>query len=38
LTISGIAGTAAAFALILDRITLLKDPAFVPSCTISPLL
>jgi uncharacterized membrane protein len=38
LTISGIVGTAAAFALILDRIALLKDPAFVPSCTISPLL
>jgi uncharacterized membrane protein len=38
LTIGGVVGTAAAFALILDRIALLKDPAFVPSCSISPLL
>jgi uncharacterized membrane protein len=38
LTIGGLVGTAAAFALILDRIALLKDPAFVPSCSISPLL
>jgi hypothetical protein len=34
LTIGGLVGTAAAFALILDRIALLKDPAFVPSCSI----
>ncbi|MFD1522629.1 vitamin K epoxide reductase family protein [Pseudonocardia yunnanensis] len=34
----GALGTVAAFALILDRISLLKDPAFVPSCSISPLL
>ena len=31
-------GTLAAFALILDRIALLKDPAHVPSCSINPLL
>jgi uncharacterized membrane protein len=36
LTAGGALGTA--FALILDRISLLKDPAFVPSCSISPLL
>ncbi|WP_433294584.1 vitamin K epoxide reductase family protein [Pseudonocardia sp. CA-142604] len=38
LTAGGALGTAAAFALILDRISLLKDPDFVPSCSISPLL
>jgi uncharacterized membrane protein len=38
LTVGGIVGTAAAFALVLDRIALLEDPAFVPSCSISPLL
>jgi uncharacterized membrane protein len=38
LTVGGVVGTAAAFALVLDRIALLKDPAFVPSCSISPLL
>jgi uncharacterized membrane protein len=38
LTVGGIVGTVAAFALILDRVALLEDPAFVPSCNISPLL
>ena len=38
LTVGGVVGTAAAFALILDRIALLEDPAFIPSCNISPLL
>lgn len=38
LTVGGAVGTAAAFALILDRIALLANPAFVPSCNISPLL
>ncbi|MHA6631452.1 vitamin K epoxide reductase family protein [Pseudonocardia sichuanensis] len=38
LTVGGGVGTAAAFALILDRIALLEDPAFIPSCNISPLL
>jgi uncharacterized membrane protein len=38
LVLGGAIGTAAAFALMLDRIALLKDPAFVPSCSISPLL
>lgn len=31
-------GTAAAFALLLDRISLWKDPAFVPACSINPVL
>ena len=38
LVVGGAIGTAAAFALTVDRIALLKDPAFVPSCSISPLL
>ncbi|MHA6626594.1 vitamin K epoxide reductase family protein [Pseudonocardia sichuanensis] len=38
LTGAGGIGTLAAFALILDRIALLEDPAHVPSCSINPLL
>jgi uncharacterized membrane protein len=38
LTAGGALGTVAAFALVLDRISLLKDPNFIPSCSISPLL
>lgn len=38
LAAGGVIGTAAAFALILDRIALLRDPTFIPSCSISPLL
>lgn len=38
LAIGGIIGATAAFALTVDRIRLLQDPAFVPSCSISPLL
>ena len=38
LTGTGVIGTLAAFALILDRIALLTDPAYVPSCSINPLL
>ncbi|WP_433273432.1 vitamin K epoxide reductase family protein [Pseudonocardia xinjiangensis] len=38
LAVGGAVGAVAALALILDRIALLKDPAYVPSCSISPLL
>src|ERR1700754_4405246 len=38
LTVTGGIGALAAFALILDRIALLENPAHVPSCSISPLL
>jgi uncharacterized membrane protein len=38
LLIGGVLGTAAAFALILDRISLLEDPEFVPACSIDPVL
>ncbi len=34
----GALGTAAAFALTLDRISLLEDPEFVPACSIDPVL
>nr|WP_221383107.1 vitamin K epoxide reductase family protein [Actinoplanes polyasparticus] len=38
LTIGGLIGTLAAFVLTVEKISLLKDPAYVPSCSISPLL
>lgn len=38
LAVGGTTGALAALALTLDRIALLKDPAYVPSCSISPLL
>lgn len=38
LLVGGAVGTAAAFALILDRISLLEDPEFVPACSIDPVL
>lgn len=38
LALGGAVGTAAAFALIIDRIRLLANPEFVPSCSISPVL
>jgi uncharacterized membrane protein len=38
LTAAGLIGTLAAFALILDRIALLNDPSYIPSCSINPLL
>ena len=38
LAVAGGIGTVAAFALILDRIALLENPAHVPSCSINPLL
>jgi uncharacterized membrane protein len=38
LAAGGTIGALAAFALTLDRIALLEDPAYVPSCSINPLL
>ncbi|MBM7791011.1 vitamin K epoxide reductase family protein [Tenggerimyces flavus] len=38
LVIGGILGFAAAFVLTVERIELLKNPAYVPSCSISPIL
>lgn len=34
----GILGLSSAFVLLLEKIQLLKDPSFVPSCDISPIL
>ena len=38
LVIGGILGFVAAFVLTVERIELLKNPAYVPSCSISPIL
>lgn len=37
-TIGGSIGFLAAFTLTIEKIQMLKDPAFVPSCNLSPLL
>lgn len=36
--IAGIIGLVASFALIHDKIQVLKNPAYIPSCNISPIL
>ena len=36
--VGGMIGLAAAFVLLLEKITLLEDPTYVPSCNISPIL
>ena len=38
LTIGGAIGFVAAFTLLIERIQLLKDPAYVPSCSFNPVL
>lgn len=38
LTIGGMVGFIAAFALTIEKFALLKDPSYVPSCNLSPLL
>ncbi|SDG06153.1 Uncharacterized membrane protein [Sinosporangium album] len=38
LLVGGAIGLIAAFALTVERIALLKDPAYVPSCSINPVL
>ena len=37
-TIAGIIGLAAAFILLVEKIALLKDSTYVPSCSINPVL
>lgn len=37
-TIAGVLGLAAAFTLLVEKIALLKDPAYVPSCSVNPVL
>lgn len=34
----GMVGLAAAFTLLVEKIALLKDPSYVPSCSINPIL
>jgi uncharacterized membrane protein len=36
--IAGVAGLAASLTLIIERIELLKNPAYVPSCSLNPVL
>jgi uncharacterized membrane protein len=38
LTVGGLLGGAAAFVLIVEKIALLRDPAYTPSCSINPIL
>ncbi len=38
LTIGGFIGFVAAFDLLIERIALLKDPSYVPSCSFNPVL
>ena len=38
LTVLGVVGLAAAFALTVDKIRLLQDPDFVPGCDLNPVL
>ena len=38
LLLGGLVGTAAAFVLTVEKIALLTDPAFVPSCNLNPVL
>jgi uncharacterized membrane protein len=36
--VAGVIGTVASFALTFDKIHVLKDPSYVPSCNINPIL
>lgn len=38
LTVGGLLGGAAAFVLIVEKIALLRDPSYTPSCSINPVL
>ncbi|WP_307797927.1 vitamin K epoxide reductase family protein [Actinoplanes flavus] len=38
LTIGGLVGALAAFILTVEKIALLKDPSYTPSCSINPIL
>ena len=37
-TVGGLIGFVAAFTLLIEKIALLKDPSYVPSCSINPIL
>lgn len=38
LVIAGLVGFAAAFTLLVEKIALIEDPSYVPSCSINPIL
>lgn len=38
LVVAGLVGFAAAFTLLVEKIALLEDPSYVPSCSINPIL
>ncbi|MDI6104653.1 vitamin K epoxide reductase family protein [Actinoplanes sp. NEAU-A12] len=38
LAVGGLVGTLAAFVLMVEKVALLKDPAYTPSCSINPIL
>ena len=38
LTAGGVLGLTAAFVLTVEKIALLKDPAYVPTCSVNPVL
>jgi uncharacterized membrane protein len=38
LTVGGLAGALAAFVLTVEKVALLKDPSYTPSCSINPIL
>jgi uncharacterized membrane protein len=38
LTVGGLAGALAAFVLMVEKVALLKDPSYTPSCSINPIL
>lgn len=37
-TVAGLVGSAAAFTLLVEKIAVLKDSSYVPSCSINPIL
>lgn len=38
LTLGGLVGALAAFVLMVEKVALLKDPSYTPSCSINPIL
>lgn len=38
LTVTGLGGALAAFVLMVEKVALLKDPSYTPSCSINPIL
>ncbi len=38
LTVGGLIGAVAAMALLIEKISVLEDPAYIPSCSINPII